>query len=150
MSVQVTYSIDKEAEDFWINDGGKVRIENNGKVLFESEIELRHFWIVYIEMIENFTKKEKKTLGQYFHIDFCLEKAKKDDEIIFSIKCDDKHFQLNPVQLNKKDFLEKSLDAAISVYKELAEMTPKEQDIYGFNDSVKHITELKKQISHGK
>ena len=146
MSIQVKMRIDKEElQDVWISDfGGEIIIKVDGRVLFQSGVDVTHFWIIFIDMIKTFMEKEKKTTKGYYNIDFCIEKAKKKDEIIFSIECDEGRFRLSPVRLNKKEFFEKSLDCAISNYRELAKLDKDNE--WGCNEEIQRILELKKLL----
>jgi len=141
MSIQIKIKmIEEEPEE--LHTDGDVIIKVDGRILFQSIVTVDFFWVPFLDMIEKFLKKEKKTVCGYYHINFCIDKAKKKNEIIFSIECDEKRYKLNPVHLNKKEFFEKAFDCAIFSYKELSKMDNEEKWAY----EIFRISQLKKML----
>ena len=159
--IQFKSNVDQESlEDGLDYAYGEVMIKTKGVVLFQANVELSHFWIIWIGLLENYLKKERKTIRGYYFTDFCLEKGKKDN-IIFSIDADDSRLKLHPVQLNKKEFLGSSVRCMLTSYRELEKLAKKEAyqlakekglykideaEVQSYDRDIQHILDLQKRV----
>ena len=144
MGFQIKSRINKNLEEPIIHSDGEVLMKVNGNIIFKSDVIINHFWGLFLVMIEEFIKKEKTSTCSYYQTNFYIKNGKRKDELIFSIESDEKRYRLKPIKLNKKEFLEKTLDSGLLIYKELSKMDAEKE--WDFEYFIKHIMELKKEF----
>ena len=144
MGFQIKSKINKNLEESVIHNDGEVLMKVNGSIIFKGDVIINHFWGLFLVMIEEFMKKEKTSTCSYYQTNFCIKNGKRKDELIFSIESDERRYRLNPINLNKKDFLEKTFDCGLLIYKELSKMDVDNE--WDFDYLVKYIMELKKKL----
>jgi len=139
VSIQVkTRDLDKAPDYNFVT--GDVIIKANGRVLYQSIVEVAPFWVTFLELIEKFIKKKRKTMSSYYHTKFYIDRSKRKDEIIFWIESPDRHERVGPIHLNKREFLEKIINCALSTFRELSKLEG------GYDDVIDRYSELKKYL----
>ena len=143
MSIQVkTRDLDKAPDYNFVT--GEVIIKADGRVLYQSMVEVSLFWVTFLELIEKFVKKKRKTMSGYYHTNFCIDRGKRKDEIMFWIESPDRDERIGPIHLNKREFFEKIINCALSTYRELPKLEGEGGG--GYDYFVDHYSELKKHL----
>lgn len=140
MSIQVKNKfLDRDPDKTF--EIGEVIIKANGRVLYQSVVEVSHFWVAFLELIETFVKKKRKTMSGYYHTKFYIDRGKRKDEIMFWIESPDRHERVGPIHLNKREFFENIIICALSTFRELSKL-----EGVCYDDVIDRYSELRKHL----